>query len=236
MTIHKAQGLTCDTALVYATDDQYRELGYVALSRGRDLNVIYTTGDVKIDPEAHIRTPQRVPSEMLMAGLSTSRAQELTIDVAERGADVTIERLSTPDLVAERQRLQAVLDAAPAVPSADYAHEVEYTERNLANTERDTSSPSFRYVRSMTEGSGRNEMAAAPIEAAKSNASQAQFLSASIRTAERPRATVRRTACLLNQHNFQDVQVILSVTNSRKIRHGRWGWCLECRVRRGVVR
>ena len=74
MTIHKAQGLTCDTALVYATDDLYRELGYVALSRGRDLNVIYTTSDVKIDPEAHIRTPQRVPSEMLMAGRATSPA------------------------------------------------------------------------------------------------------------------------------------------------------------------
>ena len=32
ITIHKAQGLTCDTALVYATDDLYRELGYVAFS------------------------------------------------------------------------------------------------------------------------------------------------------------------------------------------------------------
>ena len=117
MTIHKAQGLTCDTALVYATDDLYRELGYVALSRGRDLNVIYTTGDVKLDPEAHIRTPRRVPSEMLMAGLSTSRAQELAIDVAARGAEVPIERLSTPALVDERRRLQSVLDAAP-----DFCH------------------------------------------------------------------------------------------------------------------
>ena len=136
MTIHKAQGLTCDTALVYATDDLYRELGYVALSRGRELNVIYTTGDVQIDPEAHIRTPQRVPSEMLMSGLSTSRAQELAIDIAERRADVPIERLSTPALVAERQRLQAVLDSAPTVPTGTVcAHEVEYTERNLRMTE-----------------------------------------------------------------------------------------------------
>ena len=135
MTIHKAQGLTCDTALVYATDDLYRELGYVALSRGRDLNTIYTTDDVKIDPEAHIRTPQRVPSEMLMAGLSTSRAHELAIEVAERGADVPIERLSTPALVAERHRLQAVLDGAPTPLPGVYAHDVEYTERNLRMTE-----------------------------------------------------------------------------------------------------
>ena len=103
MTIHKAQGLTCNTALVYATDDLYRELGYVALSRGRDLNVIYTTGDVKIDHEAHIRSPQRVPSEMLMAGLSTSRAQEV---------------------------------ASPALLPGPYAHEVEYTERNLRMAEQ----------------------------------------------------------------------------------------------------
>ena len=136
MTIHKAQGLTCDTALVYATDDLYRELGYVALSRGRHLNMIYTTGDVKIDPEAHIRSPQRVPSEMLMAGLSMSRAQELAIDLADRGAEVPIERLSTPDLVAVRQQLQAVLDEAPTPPPGVYADEVEYTERNLRMTER----------------------------------------------------------------------------------------------------
>ena len=61
MTIHKAQGLTCDTALVYATDDLYRELGYVALSRGRNLNVIYTTGDAKIDPEAFLIS-RRLPA------------------------------------------------------------------------------------------------------------------------------------------------------------------------------
>ena len=137
MTIHKAQGLTCDTALVYATDDLYRELGYVALSRGRDLNLIYTTGDVKIDPEAHTRTPQRVPSEMLMSGLSTSRVQELAIDVAERGAEVPIERLSTRALVTERARLQAVLDAAPVVPDDPSSYDIEYTARNLANAERD---------------------------------------------------------------------------------------------------
>ena len=98
--------------------------------------MIYTTGDVKIDPEAHIRSPQRVPSEMLMAGLSTSRAQELAIDVADRGAELPIERLSTPALVAERRRLQSVLDAAPALLPGPYAHEFEYTERNLRMTEQ----------------------------------------------------------------------------------------------------
>ena len=70
-----------------------------------------------------------------MSGLSTSRSQELAIDIAERGRDVPIERLSTPALVAERQRLQAVLDSAPTIPPGADAHDVEYTERNLRMTE-----------------------------------------------------------------------------------------------------
>ena len=71
-----------------------------------------------------------------MASLTTSRAQELAIDVAARGAEVSIERLSTPALVAERERLQLVLEAAPAVPPGPYAHDVEYTNRNSRMTEQ----------------------------------------------------------------------------------------------------
>ena len=77
--------------------------------------MIYTTGDVRIENEAHIRTPARVPSEMLMSGLTISRAQELAIDVADRGAEVPIEGLATPALVAKRRRMQGVLDAAPEI-------------------------------------------------------------------------------------------------------------------------
>ena len=98
--------------------------------------MIYTTGDVQIDNEAHTRTPARAPSEMLMSGLTISRAQELTIDVAERGTEVPIERLSTPALVAERWRLQGVLEAAPPIPSGVPRHEVDYTERNLTMMEQ----------------------------------------------------------------------------------------------------
>lgn len=37
MTIHKAQGLTADEALILATDDLYQEAGYTALSRAGGL-------------------------------------------------------------------------------------------------------------------------------------------------------------------------------------------------------
>ena len=45
-----------------------------------------------------------------------------------------IERLSTSAVVAERDRLQDMLDAAPTIPTVVLAHEVECTERNLAMT------------------------------------------------------------------------------------------------------
>lgn len=43
MTVHKAQGLTVDTCLLYGTAALSQQAGYVALSRGRAANHIYTT-------------------------------------------------------------------------------------------------------------------------------------------------------------------------------------------------
>lgn len=45
MTIHKAQGLTADEALVLATDDLYREAGYTALSRARLETRVFVVAD-----------------------------------------------------------------------------------------------------------------------------------------------------------------------------------------------
>lgn len=45
MTIHKAQGLTADEALVLATDDLYQEAGYTALSRARLQTRVYVVAD-----------------------------------------------------------------------------------------------------------------------------------------------------------------------------------------------
>jgi ATP-dependent exoDNAse (exonuclease V) alpha subunit len=41
MTIHKAQGMTCDVALTLAGDTLYQEAVYTALSRGRTENRLY---------------------------------------------------------------------------------------------------------------------------------------------------------------------------------------------------
>ena len=42
MTIHKAQGLTCDRAYVLGDEHLHREAAYTALSRGRHENQLYT--------------------------------------------------------------------------------------------------------------------------------------------------------------------------------------------------
>ncbi|MEO8698311.1 MAG: MobF family relaxase, partial [Acidimicrobiales bacterium] len=76
ITIHKAQGITSDRAYVLGTGDLYRELGYVALSRGRLSNDIYLTEPTRRE-HAHrleLHTVDRA------AELPTSRQQTLGID------------------------------------------------------------------------------------------------------------------------------------------------------------
>ena len=68
-TVHKAQGITCDIALLLGGDGLFQELGYTGLSRGRDRNQLYvvanrelmTSADRAPDPVAHIRSALAVP-------------------------------------------------------------------------------------------------------------------------------------------------------------------------------
>jgi hypothetical protein len=43
LTVHKAQGITVDVALLYASQTLTRESGYVGMSRGRAANHLYGT-------------------------------------------------------------------------------------------------------------------------------------------------------------------------------------------------
>jgi conjugative relaxase-like TrwC/TraI family protein len=118
-TVHKAQGLTCDQALTLGSDDLYRELGYVAMSRGRKANHLYVVGPAPIDDDApHAPTLERNAQEILAGGLNTSRSQHLALDAAD---GVAFHLWSTTDLIAEQRRLRAVLAKAPA----DRRHDVE---------------------------------------------------------------------------------------------------------------
>lgn len=82
VTIHKAQGITCDHALLLGSDELYRESGYVGLSRGRQSNRIYAVSTAP-DPEAHIPKhlrKDREPLDVLTQALEQTRAQHLGID------------------------------------------------------------------------------------------------------------------------------------------------------------
>ncbi len=89
VTIHKAQGVTCDHALLLGTDDLYQESGYVGISRGRHSNRIYAVS-TEADPEAHIPAHLRTgrdPLDVLTHSLEQSHAQQLGID-HDAGADL----------------------------------------------------------------------------------------------------------------------------------------------------
>jgi hypothetical protein len=100
-TIHKAQGLTRDHALVLGTDDLYQENSYVAMSRGRTTNTMYVV-DPEPDPELHGSEPEpQDPLDRLAHHLEASRAQRLALDTLD--PDSLTRSLTA--LYAERARL-----------------------------------------------------------------------------------------------------------------------------------
>jgi len=117
-TVHKAQGMTCDRAFLLATDDLYQELGYVALSRGRLGNHIVTVGGPEHDLESPPHAPiiERDSLDVLRSGLSTSRAQQLAIDL-DRAAHFS--SMPTTELSRDRRRLTDVIGRAPTDRTAD---------------------------------------------------------------------------------------------------------------------
>jgi hypothetical protein len=85
MTVHVAQGLTVDHAFVLAGSGLNRELGYTALSRGRQTNHLYAarnpeTARVEYAPVDPHRTD---PIARLTAQLATSSETTLAIDVGQ---------------------------------------------------------------------------------------------------------------------------------------------------------
>jgi Ti-type conjugative transfer relaxase TraA len=80
ITVHKAQGLTVDRAIVLGTDDLYRELSYVALSRGRSSNEIYLAAP---ELRLHAHALEMDPGSTrvaLVESMRLSRTEPLGID------------------------------------------------------------------------------------------------------------------------------------------------------------
>ncbi len=77
MTVHKAQGLTCDRAYVLGTSDLYAEAGYTALSRGRHENRLYIAAEQEPDVDHHGAIEDGDPIDGIRNALSRSERQQL---------------------------------------------------------------------------------------------------------------------------------------------------------------
>jgi conjugative relaxase-like TrwC/TraI family protein len=98
LTIHRAQGVTVDTALVYGTSALTKEAGYVALSRGRIANHLFASPDDL--REAALRHPFDADASDLFAA---------------------VEQLSTRLAVSRRQQLATSYLPHPAPPERKHA-------------------------------------------------------------------------------------------------------------------
>ena len=81
-TIHKAQGLTTDVALVYGTEDLYREALYTALSRARTHTQLYVTGEApeREVEQPHAPQPMTLEDEIIEYWTNVSRQAPMAID------------------------------------------------------------------------------------------------------------------------------------------------------------
>jgi len=92
LTVHQAQGLTCQQAMLLGSDALYREAGYVGLSRGRQRNDLHLVDRAVDDDPARedCHAPQRPQPKVedalaaVRTALARSRAQDLALTVHTR--------------------------------------------------------------------------------------------------------------------------------------------------------
>jgi conjugative relaxase-like TrwC/TraI family protein len=97
-TIHKAQGLTCDRALLFANGALFREAGYTALSRGRLENHLYLSHPelAPTDVGHGIRAAKADAIKELVSSLESSRRKDLAFELAAGRPAAAHPRLAEP--------------------------------------------------------------------------------------------------------------------------------------------
>ena len=128
VTIHKAQGVTCDRVLVVGPAGLYREGAYVALSRARHSAQLYATTQQATDVEQHrqgIRLPTEAepdPEQELIDRLNVTAAKNL-VTVDDPQAHLVAELVGTASIpqLLERARFahHVESDCGMADPTAD---------------------------------------------------------------------------------------------------------------------
>jgi ATP-dependent exoDNAse (exonuclease V) alpha subunit len=129
LTVHVAQGLTVDRCFVLAGPGLDRELGYTALSRGRQTNQLYAARDSDTTRVEYAPTDphQTDPIARLAAQLQTSLAGTLAVDVGQESRRISssaTRSASSPSrpLTGAWRRTHAEAGSRTAAPSSkDYA-------------------------------------------------------------------------------------------------------------------
>ena len=111
MTVHVAQGLTVDHAFVLAGAGLNRELGYTALSRGRETNQLYAARDPDTGARRVRARPTRTASTRSPASPPNSQTSSETTLAIDTGHPATPER-ALADAEEEHRRAVAQRRAA----------------------------------------------------------------------------------------------------------------------------
>lgn len=116
VTVHKAQGLTVDTTLIYGLGPLTQEHAYVALSRGRLANHLYITADTSTDIDcAH---PTAGPPELY--------ERDLTGELLDRLANRTSQHLATTYLGTDAWERNDTDDCTIRLVQHDYDNDRGY--------------------------------------------------------------------------------------------------------------
>ena len=107
LTVHLAQGMTCDQTFVLVGDQLTREAGYVALSRGRQSNRLYVldSPESERDEFAPAGPGRQDPVRALVESLGRSRRQTMATDLA--AAEPELAQLAERRAELEQERATA---------------------------------------------------------------------------------------------------------------------------------
>jgi hypothetical protein len=155
-TGHRAQGLTRGRALVRLTGSEDVNWLYVQLSRARQETRLYAVVGPEPQGGGELDLPDRDQPDgylQLAHALSRASGQALAIDTH---SSLDLERLSTAELRAERDRLRRELDQAPRDRSRELARATthrEQAEQDLAAHQQPTSRQPAGMLRWLRRGS-----------------------------------------------------------------------------------
>jgi conjugative relaxase-like TrwC/TraI family protein len=135
-TVHKAQGVTVDTALILADSAALSsQWGYTALTRGAHVNRLYFCGPPPVNRDHHLAEEEAPTPEqqraLISAGLSRDRSKELAVEVIaalDRGdRQGAVESLAATVAVTQTKAQQAEAEQAQR-RQAEAAEEAERPE------------------------------------------------------------------------------------------------------------